>query len=197
MKTTKAIFIVLILFVLGCARNPPSQNTNKVVPDIAGKTQLQIRQIQTQTYDTNDTGMLMKAMVNVLQDDGFMVQNADVEMGLLTATKETTVFDNVWYEKAKSDIEHLNSSCLPFFYAHWPAPDPSYFRINMAILTTINVSRFGEQTRVRANFQQKVVEDTNKKSQCSFNSGQIEDEQYYQNFFSKVDKGIFIQKEKL
>jgi len=26
---------------------------------------------------------------------------------------------------------------------------------------------------------------------------QIEEEKYYQDFFSKVDKGIFIQKEKL
>jgi hypothetical protein len=27
--------------------------------------------------------------------------------------------------------------------------------------------------------------------------GQLEDAKYYQDFFSKVDKGIFIQKEKL
>ncbi|BCB95759.1 hypothetical protein JZK55_06810 [Dissulfurispira thermophila] len=52
------------IFAFGCA-------TTGVTPE---KTQLQIREFQTRIYDTNDVKMVMKAMLNVLQDDGFIVK---------------------------------------------------------------------------------------------------------------------------
>jgi hypothetical protein len=55
------------------------------------------------------------------------------------------------------------------------------------------VSEYGEQARVRVNFQIKVL--NNKGGIMKIE--QIDDEKYYQDFFSKVDKGIFIQKEKI
>jgi hypothetical protein len=55
------------------------------------KSQLQIRELQTRSYDTRNTKMVMKTMLNVLQDDGFIVKEANTELGLLTATKEIDV----------------------------------------------------------------------------------------------------------
>jgi hypothetical protein len=40
------------------------------------QTQLEVRAIQTRTFDTADTKLVMKAMFNVLQDDGYVVKNA-------------------------------------------------------------------------------------------------------------------------
>ena len=66
MKKLWILLLVLSMTILGCA-------TTGVAPQ---KTQLQIRQFQTRSYETNDTKMVMKAMLNVLQDDGFIVKNA-------------------------------------------------------------------------------------------------------------------------
>jgi predicted RNA binding protein with dsRBD fold (UPF0201 family) len=52
------------------------------------KTQLQIREYQTRIYDTNDQDLVMKAMINVLQDSGFIVYNANEKLGLILAKKE-------------------------------------------------------------------------------------------------------------
>ncbi len=60
------ISLFLSIFVFGCA------TTNGTLQ----KTQLQIREFQTRSYETNDVKMVMKAMLNILQDDGFIVKNA-------------------------------------------------------------------------------------------------------------------------
>ena len=44
------------------------------------KTQLQTREFQTREYDTNDTKLVMKAVLNTLQDEGFVVKNAVVDL---------------------------------------------------------------------------------------------------------------------
>ena len=76
MTRTCVLSTVLGMLVYGCAMTG-------VTPD---KTQLQIREIQTRSYDTNDTKIVMKVLLNMLQDEGFIVRNADTDLGLLTAS---------------------------------------------------------------------------------------------------------------
>jgi len=120
----------------------------------------------------------MKALLNVLQDDGFIVKNANIELGLLNATKEVDI-TNKW---------EVFGAILTT--SKYQAPRWAKHRI---IEATGNVSEFGTQCRVRMNFLIKDMDNLGGLRQV----GQIEDEKYYQDFFSKVDKGIFIQKEKL
>ncbi len=193
MKKISILFLTFILFIFCCAKTQTSPTLTSPALIVPLKSQLQIREFQTKDFDTDDVGMVMKAMVNVLQDDGFTIQNVDTEIGILTALKEIMIYDAAGHKKF---LEwDRPSSCLfsPSFLQH----DPSCFRVNTSILATINITKFGNQTRARASFQQKVIEDTARKFWISLNSGPIEDEKYYQEFFSKVDKGIFIQKENL
>ncbi|MEJ2270544.1 MAG: hypothetical protein P8Y04_12350 [Desulfobulbaceae bacterium] len=91
----KRIFIISILisfFITSCASSPKAE-----------KTQLQIRSIQTRTYETSESKLVLKAMLNVLQDDGFIVKTAVPELGLLTATKEI-------------DVERMSESMPAFFF---------------------------------------------------------------------------------
>jgi hypothetical protein len=166
MKKSLYVSFVIALFAFSCA------STN-VTPE---KTQLQVREYQTRTFDTNDTKMVMKAMLNVLQDDGFIVKNAVVDLGLLTAEKEV-------------DVESSGEKFLAIFFMGVNAS----WKKNMILEATANVSPFGERTRVRVNFQAKVMDNRGGVLKVQ----QVEDEKYYQDFFSKVDKAIFIQKEKL
>lgn len=166
MRKLWIFLIIMSMFIFGCA-------TTGITPE---KTQLQIREFQTRMYDTNDTKMIMKAMLNVLQDDGFIVKNAVMDLGLLSAEKTV-------------DIENKGEAFLAAFFLGAQAT----WKKASVIECTANVSEYGNQTRVRVNFQVKVLDNKGGIREVK----QIEEEKYYQDFFSKVDKGIFIQKEKL
>lgn len=159
------VSVLGICLLVGCAtaKGPP-------------KSQLQIREFQTRSYETNDTKMVLKAVLNTLQDEGYIVKNAVPDLGLLSATKEVDIED-----KAQAILATL----LQGANARWLK--------NSVIEATANVSDFGSQTRVRMNFQVKTYDNTGAVRDLK----QIDDGNFYQDFFSKVDKGIFIQRENL
>lgn len=162
----KRVFSLIgVLLIAGCATATAPQ-----------KTQLEIREFQTRAYDTSDAKMVLKAVLNVLQDDNFIVKNANTELGLLNATKELDV-----------------SSGSEKFFSVLFAGAHARYKQNSIIECSANVSEHGAQTRVRMNFQMKVLD--NKGGVMKVTN--VEDEAYYREFFAKVDKGVFIQKEKL
>ncbi|MDH4073331.1 MAG: hypothetical protein OEV41_09525 [Gammaproteobacteria bacterium] len=77
-RTALTIFALLALG--GCATTTPL--------DISGAgTQLEARQIQTRQYDTLDKPMTMRSVVATLQDLGFTIDQADADLGTITATR--------------------------------------------------------------------------------------------------------------
>lgn len=64
---------------------------------------------------------------------------------------------------------------------------------NSIIECSGNVTEMGKVCKVRMNFQVKTMD--NKGGVVDVNT--IEDQVFYQSFFAKVDKGIFIGKQKL
>jgi len=161
-----AAFICLpFIFMIGCATTykPPM-------------TQLQIREFQTREYDVKDVKMVMKALLNVLQDDGYIAKNASVELGLLSAEKDV-------------DVESKGEA---FLCALFVGPQGRWKK-HCVLECSGNVSEHGEKTRVRINFQAKTIDNHGAVMAVK----QIDDPNFYQEFFSKVDKGIFIGKQKL
>src|SRR5436305_1725987 len=63
------------------------------LPEPTPLTQLEIRAIQTRTYSGLDGRTVVKTLVNVLQDDGFLVHYGDLDLGLLDASKSVSGFD--------------------------------------------------------------------------------------------------------
>jgi len=73
------ILIAISLLAAGCATAPP---------DVVGAgTQLEIRQMQTRQYDTLDKKMTMRSVIATLQDLGFLIDRADLNLGTVTATR--------------------------------------------------------------------------------------------------------------
>jgi hypothetical protein len=140
------------------------------------KTQLQIREFQTRTYETADSKEAMKAILNVLQDDGYIVKNAVADLGLITATKEADVEDG--------GEKFWNTFWLGY-HATW--------KKNSLIEASCNITNANNKTKIRANFQVKVVDNKGGTIEVK----QVDDEKFYQTFFSKVDKGLYLHKEKL
>lgn len=163
----KKIALISIFFLFaGCV-----MFGNKTPP----KTQLEIREFQTRVFDTKDSKLVVKALLNVLQDEGFMVKNVDIQLGFLSAAKE------------------IDLGSGPFFSFTTTSKDEQRWNKTQVIEVTANVTEFGKQCKVRANFQKKILDNLGAVTEV----GPILDEKYYQDFFSKVDKGVFLQKEDL
>lgn len=132
----------------------------------------------------------MKAMLNVLQDDGFVVKNAVVDLGLLTATKEIqlssrpSTSDSYWTEAFAGIVLGRNQD------RNRQQQDLRYNKFKQ-IEVSINVTEQGRRSKVRANFQAKILDNTGNPVDVYV----IRDPKFYQDFFAKVDKGIFLQKQ--
>lgn len=170
-------YLILLLVCCLFAGIEPSYAKPKNVPQQA--TQLEKRVYQSRTFDNIDKATVMKSMLNVLQDEGFIVNNANPLLGFISGSKEFDVSDKT------IDIEKefgIKKNALA-----WKG-------IRVATIeATANVSEFGKEIRVRINFKRKLL---NTYGNAQF-IDEISDEKYYQDFFAKVDKAIFIQKQKI
>lgn len=153
------------LSLAGCATGPAPQQS-----------QLEIREYQTRMFDTANEKQVMKALVGALQDDGFVISQANTDLGLLTAQKEI-------------NVRNAGTALL----ATLLAGNDATYQNNATMEATANVSAFGKQTRVRLNVVQKIMD--NKGGVMDVQP--ISDQKFYQDFFETVSKSLFIQREKL
>jgi hypothetical protein len=136
---------------------------------------LQVREYQSRTYETGDTKLVMKAVLNTLQDEGFTVRSADSELGLLTAVRETNVG------------RKIDGLLTLMTYRGF------HYRKLSVVEATANVSPFGSQTRVRLSFQRRTLDDKG----VTVKVEPVSEAEFYQAFLAAVDKAVFIEKEKL
>lgn len=171
----KYLVLILALFILTAL--PLCVNANE--KSKSATTQLEKRTFQTRTFDNIDKAAVMKAMLNVLQDEGFIVNNANPLLGFISGSKEFDVTDKTINIEKEFGIKKSSLT--------WKG-------IRVATIeATANVSEFGKEIKVRINFKRKLL---NTYGNAQF-IDEITDEKYYQDFFAKVDKAIFIQKQKI
>ncbi len=139
-------------------------------------TQLQIREIQTRNFEKKDAKAVLKELLNVLQDDAFIVKHANLDLGLLSGEKDIDI-ENKWDR----------------FFSVISKGQQGTWAKNSIIEVSANVTQFGSDTKVRVNFQRKIFDNFGRVIKVI----QIYDPNYYQEFFSKVHKGLFIQEEQI
>lgn len=178
MKKIIYLIFIFIVFLIATPVNA-KKNYEYKTPAPPQKTQLEKRQIQTRTYNDVDKALIMKAMLNVLQDEGFIVNNANPLLGFISGSKEFDVTDkSINIEKEFG----TNSRSL------------AWGGIRVATIeATANVTEYGKEIKVRVTFKRKLLNMYGNAQVIN----EIDDEKYYQDFFSKVDKAIFIQKQKI
>ena len=81
MNYSKPLLYTLLLLA-GCASTP------NVVPD---KSQLELRQMQTRSYDSLSRNHTLRSVIATLQDLGFVVDAADPNLGVVTGTRFDTL----------------------------------------------------------------------------------------------------------
>ena len=72
---------LLMLFSLAACVAPAS------IMESDPSTQLQLRQMQTRYFDTDDRRMTLQAVMATLQDLGFVIDKASHDLGAISATK--------------------------------------------------------------------------------------------------------------
>ncbi len=75
------VLSLIILVVSGCATGTPRQVLE------TDQSQVQLRSIQSRAFDTADKEKTMRTVIATLQDLDFLVENADLVLGSVTATK--------------------------------------------------------------------------------------------------------------
>lgn len=76
--------IILILFCFSLTICSPTFAKGKVAP----VSSLEIRQMQTRSYEVKDKKELMEAIVNVLQDRDYLINESNYNLGVISGYKE-------------------------------------------------------------------------------------------------------------
>ena len=169
----KILSAIFILVISGCLLPSFAKKDEQAV--ITPQTQLQKRQYQTKQYSNVKKDVLMKAMLNVLQDEGFIVNNDNLILGFICGAIEFSTNDkSINFEQEFGAKKTMGA-------------------IVAVVEATANVSEFGKETRVRINFKRKQLNTYGNAMKID----EVTDETYYQQFFSIVDKAIFIQGQKI
>lgn len=176
MKKNLILCMLTCLVVVGFV---PTSTQAAVKSALPAKTQLEKREFQTRTFDNIDKATIMKAMLNVLQDEGFIVNNANPLLGFISGTKEFDVRDKTIDIQKEFGIKKGSLAMQGIRVA--------------TIESTANITEFGREIKVRINFKRKLLNVYGNAQTIN----DINDENYYQDFFAKVDKAIFIQKQKI
>ena len=174
----KFLTIVLILTLLsGLCLETSAKSSGEEI--ITPQTQLEKREFQTRSYQGTNKTVIMKAMLNVLQDEGFIVNNANPLLGFISGTKDFSTSDKTidiskefGVSKAKLTLKGVRVATIE---------------------ATANVTEFGKEMKVRVNFKRKLLNQYGNEQQIK----EITDANYYKDIYAKVDKAIFIQKQKI
>lgn len=142
-------------------------------------TQLQIREVQTRTYEEKaGRAKIMQVALTVLQDDGFVVQNANAEMGLLAASKNL-------HEKT---VDDASTAFMKGFLGGGSVSTQKWSTIE----ATLTVTPFGDKLRVRLSARLSATD-----SGGGTRYEAVTEPVFYRDFFTKLEKGLFIEREKL
>ena len=170
--------IVLIMLVL-CFALPVFAKKRQEEDIITPVAQLEKRQYQTRTYDASQKADVMKGILNVLQDDGFIVYNANPMLGFIYGVKD--------FDTSDKDTDISKDFGL------------SKTRINMngikvaTVEVNANITEFGNTMKVRVNFKRKLL---NTYGNAQF-IDDVSEEEFYQEFYKKLDQALFLQKQKV
>lgn len=170
------------------------------------QTQQEIRELQTRFYQTSNTQEVFKATINTLQDEGFVIINAEDEVGYIHAKKELKERNT---DKKRVVLQSLNLTgrsaftVLTFGLGIWAVRDPVLRLKNelqdktVVLDANANIEPFGKETKVRLVVIKKVLENADGysyKKSAPRRVIKIHNPKIYQEFFTKLDKSIFYEK---
>lgn len=171
-------------------------------------TMMEVREIQTQYFETDNDKEVMRAAIHTLQDNGFIIQNIEDEMGYITARKDFRAKRTDKGRVALYSAEYAYYGALSVFSFGAATPYliiPTMHMKNelslhpVVIDANVTIDKVGKRTKVRFAFVEKIMENADgymfiKSAPRKVVRYYAED--IYQEFFSQLSKNIFIENTK-
>lgn len=166
----------------------------ETLPDDAfrlSESALELREIQSRTYEGVSDIEILSASSGVLQDLGYTIDEVEKELGVLSASKRASAKDDVEIA-GKIALDVLD--CLVTFMigceddAYQSSKDVQDIRMTLVVLPDLTEER---TYRVRLTMQRVVW----MKSGDLYEQETINDAAVYQAFFDKLSKSVFLEKE--
>ena len=175
-----------------------------MVPSFAksAQTLLEVRELQTRYFETNNEQKVMKAVINTLQDNGFIIQNIENEMGYITAKKD--------FRARRTDKTRVAVHCFWIATAavtygiSIPVAHMAFRRMSnelslhpVVVDTNITIEKVGKRTKVRFSLVEKIMENSDGYMFVKSSPRKVVryyTPEIYQEFFNQVDKNLFLEK---
>lgn len=142
---------------------------------------LEIREMQTRSFDAATETQILASAVAVLQDMGYSIDEVEQELGIISASKRA---DATPEEKGRYVLYLLE--CMFSCTAWQMEPDEQLIDLTLAVFPRHG---FTDSHAVRLTIQRQVW---NRAGQLSLQEP-IEDEQVYQDLFVKLSKSVFYE----
>jgi hypothetical protein len=84
MKYKRVLYVMIVLLAVSSLTSCTSSRKQLLKTD---KTQLELRQIQSRKFETNDKNKTLRTIMATLQDLGFVIDDAEESLGTVSATK--------------------------------------------------------------------------------------------------------------
>ena len=197
MKKFLNIILIILISIFTCIPTYAKK--------VETKSMLDIRNIQTHYFETSNTFLVTKAIINTLQDNGFIIQDIDMDLGYIKAKKEirlnrTRKSRVILYSTSLA----LNTVSMAFgnvcggIYVYQDSMSLSNeLALHPVVFdSNVDIELVGKRTKVRFTVVEKEYENadgyTTVKSAPRKAVRHYEPE-LYQEFFSQISKNIFIE----
>ena len=145
---------------------------NLYVPDT---NYLERRNIETRVFDTTNTKDLLVASAQLLQDMDYTITESDMEIGLITATKDRKVGSTTG-KVALTVLAALNKQ------------DPVYEDKQKFYVSIVNTKANKHQIKTRVTFARIIYDNHGKITRIE----KLDDPALYKEFFDKLAQSVFL-----
>jgi len=170
-----ALVAMMMIALTGC-------QSTKIPKDalVLKQESLQLRQLQTRSFDTTDEKKLLQAGAGVLQDLGFTLEESEVNLGVLVASKD---------RDATEAGQVAGSVAMAILFGVHTSVDKNQ-KIRAALVTS---PASDTRTKLRVTFQRVVW---NTEGQVS-KTESLDAPPMYEEFFEKLSKSVFLEAQQI
>ena len=173
----KAIFVVTTLLSISACQTVPNDAL------VLKQENLQMRSLQTRTFDTKDDMALLSAGVGVLQDLGFNIDFTEKKLGLVGGSKVADAKDN-----GEIAAQVALNIVLPLLAGQ--STQETHWDDEQTIKASLFVRPISPTTmQMRVTFQRTVIDNHGRITKLQA----IQDTKIYQDFYSAVSKSVFLE----
>jgi hypothetical protein len=170
----RLILCLLVIFTASCSVRVP-HDALLLKPE-----SLALRQLQTRKFETNDERMLLAAASSLLQDLGYQLDESEVSLGVIVASKHADATDG----------GQIASAVLIGVLLGAEMPIDRDQKVRVSVVTK-PISK--KESSLRVTFQRTIWDTRGNIARTE----PIEDPNLYQEFFEKLSKAVFLEAQQI